>query len=295
MRSNKETIKTIFDASSLKKYLERSASCHKNYYHYSDIEGISGILTSGVFWVSSVKYSNDMKEHNEFGEDTYQYFQLCFSTGTTENLPLWFLYSGQNGRGARICITKSQIIKMIDSNNLDLSLVCCNDPEKPKIKLSPEDYKAEFKDVVYFKKEGKKHRLKHNTDVNNYFPAKEFEKYKEENRGFFKDIVWFYEKETRLLIRVSEKLLQKDLFYHAEKAPYRLEWKIQPKIFKKIKITMSPYYEQNNHADFDKICKKDGINIKLSEYAGQVKIDLCKNCNFKKNDAEGTENKPCQK
>ena len=283
MSDEKDTIKTISKASSLKEYLKKCADRHTNFYHYSSIDAIDGILNSGVFWVSSMKYSNDEKEHNAFGDDTYTYFQLCFVTGTTENLPMWFLYSGKNGRGANIGIPRNQINKLIDVHHLDLSLVAADSPDKP-VKLSPEDYEAEFNDVLYYKKENNKYRLKHNTNVNNQFPAEEFHQYEKENHGFLKDIVWFYEKETRLLIRVRKEKLDQSLFHGAKTAPYRLELKIPPEIFAKIKVTLSPYYVPDDSGEFEEVLKKTGIqryikNTILSEYSGQVHINLCRHCN----------------
>ena len=109
--------KDIVTAEQINSLIEEKSYSHTYYYHYSDLEGIQGIQNSKKIYVSSMLFSNDVSEHSKFGEETYRYFQLCFSTGTTENLPLWFLYSGINGRGARIALRKKSIRKWIDFEN----------------------------------------------------------------------------------------------------------------------------------------------------------------------------------
>lgn len=99
-------LKEIKNAEKLQNLIKDKALSHTYYYHYSDINAVKGILDSKKLWISSICFSNDVTEHNRFGDNTYLYFQLCFSTGTTENLPLWFLYSGTNGKGARISFKK---------------------------------------------------------------------------------------------------------------------------------------------------------------------------------------------
>ena len=39
-------------------------------------------------------------------------YSLCFSTGVNENLALWYLYSGMNGKGGRIRFTSNKVKKV---------------------------------------------------------------------------------------------------------------------------------------------------------------------------------------
>lgn len=274
--------KEMNSAEDINQLLSSKALNHTYYYHYSNIEGIEGILSGKTIWVSSMCFSNDATEHNRFGDDTYRYFQLCFSTGTTENLPLWFLYSGKNGRGMRITFPKKVINKLFLEDDIDIALV--NVDTKERIKLIPDkNCKVYFKDVLYRKSEGKKYRLKYNTKVNNEFPAEEMDKVYAENKGFVKEIIWFYEKETRLLVEVSEDIIDKVLFKNADKSPYRVELHIPEECYKHIDITFSPAYSQDDCSEIDNILQRNAFSALnrakvLSEYAGSIKIDLCKNC-----------------
>lgn len=76
-------LKGISTAKEINNMLEEKAFTHTYYYHYSNIEGIKGILESKKLWISSMCFSNDMTEHSRFDDDTYRYFQLC--TARREN------------------------------------------------------------------------------------------------------------------------------------------------------------------------------------------------------------------
>lgn len=274
--------KDIVTANQINSLIEEKSYSHTYYYHYSDLDGINGILNSKKIYVSSMCFSNDISEHSKFGDETYRYFQLCFSTGTTENLPLWFLYSGTNGKGGRISLSKKSIQKWINFENMKMELVC-DIKETNDILKNNENCKIEFKDIIYCHKESGKYRLKYNTQVNNNFYDSEMQSVEKDNKGFLKDIIWFYEKETRLLVKVAENMIDKTLFQHAEKSPYRIELSIPDNCYKDIGIMLSPVFDGSNSEELNTILKQEGFsklnNAKsMSEYAGQVKIDLCKNC-----------------
>lgn len=281
----KKKINEIMTADEINTLIEEKAYSHTYYYHYSDCDAIKSIIENKNFWISPVCFSNDATEHNRFGDETYRYFQLCFSTGTTENLPLWLLYSKSERKGARISFKRADIRKLCDLENMKLKLVNALNSEVVAELVNGSNCKIQFKDVLYRKKEADKYRLKYNTGVNNNFPADEMLKIESENKGFLKDIVWYYEKETRILVKVDSTLIDKKLFVDAEKSPYRVELTIPDECYKNIDIMFSPVYyndkekieaELNDKAFMALNCSKA-----LSEYAGQIEIDLCKDCTKK--------------
>lgn len=282
--------KDIKSAEEINQLLTEKAWSHTEYYHYSDIEAIKGILSGKKIWISSMCFSNDTTEHGRFGDETYRYFQLCFSTGTTENLPLWFLYSGKNGRGMRISFPKKVISKLCSDASVELVLV--NLKTEDRTKLVPEkNCMIYFRDVLYRKAERDKYRLKYNTRVNNNFPAEEMDKVNEKNRGFIKDIIWFYEKETRLLVEVNDEAIDKRLFQNERESPYRVELTIPDECYKNIGITFSPVYGEKDTGEINKILSDNALmNFNrtklLSEFAGMVQIDLCKHCCKRKNESD---------
>lgn len=272
-------ISEINTAAEMSELIKENAFRHTNYYHYSSCNAIKGILDSKTFWVSSMCFSNDKTEHKKFGEDTYRYFQLCFSTGTSENLPLWFLYSGINGKGLRIALTKAQINNLISFDKMEL--VLHNLITGQKTKLVPDvDCKISFKDVLYRKKTDKSCRIKYNLKDNYTFPKNEMQKFEDTETGFIKELIWYYEKETRLLIEVNRELLDKKLFEGRDDAPCRIELSIPEKCLKSLKITFSPAYDDEEIDSMlsDKTFARFDRAKTISEYKGNIKIDLCRKC-----------------
>lgn len=168
---------------------------------------------------------------------------------------------------------------------MQLQLVDLKGNKAPIKLIRGDNCSVEFKDIIYRHKEGNKYRLKYNAQVNNEFPACEMEKFAktETNIAFLKDIIWYYEKETRILIKVNENLIDKELFKNADKSPYRIELTIPDECYKDIDLCLSPAYGENDREEIDNFLKDESI-IKfnyskiLSGYSGQINIDLCKKC-----------------
>ena len=63
--------------------------------------------------------------------------------------------------------------------------------------------KVAFQNVMYYGEN--QHNgidLKYNTMTNHAIPKAEWEQYKEKHIGFCKDLIWYYEKETRLVVEL---------------------------------------------------------------------------------------------
>ena len=102
-------IKTIDE---LTGYMHREYN-HSNFFHYTKLCVIDSILEKNQIWASCVNGVNDLKDKIQFGDKVTQreYYTLCFSTGVHENLPLWYLYSGKDGKGGRIRFTSKMVKK----------------------------------------------------------------------------------------------------------------------------------------------------------------------------------------
>lgn len=150
----------------LNEYLVREYR-HTEYVHYTKLGVLDSILKSKSFWVSPVTEFNDKKDTEQFDEGR-RYYSLCFSTGTNENLALWYLYSGMDGKGAAISFDKKQIKKVVETT--EYLLYECDNDKKPIRKicaLNKENSEIKFKDVLYFKNErNEKMFLKYNTMTN---------------------------------------------------------------------------------------------------------------------------------
>lgn len=270
------------NAKEIEELLKEKAYKHTNYYHYTHNEAVDSILKDEKIWISSMLYSNDTTEKTACEENTYKMFQLCFATGISENLPLWFLYSGINGYGARLGWKQADIKDWIKPENMELWLWKKSDKSMTKL-ICGKNCEIKFQDILYLRREGRQYRIKHN-NVQDNIPLEVIEEYKKNNPTFYKGLIWFYEKETRLTVEITDLSLINKEEIEKEKDSYRIELKIPVNVYKNTSIMFSPKYK--NTEEIEKESQKAGIKklnaIKnKSEYAGEINIDLCRKCNQK--------------
>ncbi len=238
-------------------YIEGREYRHGEYCHYTTLENINKILKSGEIWISSVTNFNDKKEVSLFTDNGKLYFASCWSTGVNENLPLWYLYAGMDGKGGRLRFTKANMKKIIE--NSEYILKKRNSDNGIKLDITPI-----FKDIIYCSDSHDNQKivdLKYNTMTNHKMPKSEFEKYKNKNIGLYKSIIWYYEKETRILIELNVYNLDLDdrtKAYIKENAnEYVIAMKIPNDILKKVRVECAPeisdYEELEKHESIKRI------------------------------------------
>ena len=138
-----------------------------------------------------------------------------------------------------------------------------------------------FRDVLYARpaKGGVTVDLKYNT-MTNYknVTIKEWERFKAENPGFCKGLIWYYEKESRLLIDLKGEAAA----VIDPKKDYAVFWEIgRDRLYKYMKITCGPEIDTIDEAlAFPDV--RDFIlrssRVTLSENAGDVHMNLCSKC-----------------
>jgi len=256
---------------------------HGLYSHYTSIPVLENIVGSKSFWLNMVDNLNDKKERDAL-KNTGPWFSLCFSTGVNENLALWYMYSGMHGKGARISFTKAKIKTMIAKARYTLIEV---DGDKVVREICPltidEDISLSFRDVLYAKEQKGKVSLKYNTMTNYNIPIEEFEKYKKVHAGFVKSLIWYYEKETRLLIQL--KGTAKDQI-KGEGKNFRIRLSFEHLKDKDYKITLAPEHpsvlEAIKHHKALKNYYKNSKRVYPSDYSGEIEMNFCKNCPLNK-------------
>jgi len=272
----------------LEEYLQGQEYRHGGYFHYTRLDTVDKILSGKTFWLSNVGGFNDMFDQQQFSKKMQFFFSLCFSTGENENLPLWYLYSGIDGQGGRIRLTKSGVQTLIKKGTY--RLVCTEHPNEFMILEQGKTMDVEFRDVIYAHEAKGKNLcdLKYNTMTNHWFPKEDFIQYKEKHNGFCKGLIWYYEKESRLLVRIkgdAETLLRKWMKSDiAETSPCRVELSFDENLMKKMTVTLAPNISREKMGEMLK--NKTGIQelisltsaVQPSGYAGSVKFDLCKGC-----------------
>ncbi len=272
---------------------------HSFYYHFTSLEKVNKILDQYCFWLSDSSEFNDTRDKEQFAiqDDSSttpnykKYYTLCFGTGTNENLPMWYLYSGINGDGGRLQFSQTLIRNAYERGKFTLCEICDGKPPIEIAVLKDGDNATfNFRDVLYYKSDGCKNvSLKYNTMTNYRVSNTEFEIFKKEYRGFLKGLIWYYEKETRIVIELSDELFER---IKDDGKTYKVIWdfsdsgrgKGAPKINAQryLKLDLGPTVEDQDAAiqPYENICRFHRIksNINLSAYKGTVKFDLCKKC-----------------
>lgn len=275
----------IKNCSQMIEYFDDRHFRHSKYFHYSSLENINSILESNEFWLGQVKRFNDSNDSEQF-DDGNRNFSLCFSSGINENLPLWYFYGGISGQGARISFTKAKFKTFYENAKFYLF------PESKRnesIEITENNASIKISDVLYFKEDENANRkneiqLKYNNLTNYILKPEEFQLLKNHKKGFMKSIAWFYEKETRIHIRLNDELakkIDKSKVYHIAMHCDDLS--------KYASITFAPNITKDmlnkilkDNKAIEEIYLKNS-RVQLSEYNGSVyfnlKDKLCDNCN----------------
>ncbi len=279
--SDKKSFGDLATKEELNEFMNKSYK-HTQYCYYKPLNIINEVLKNREFWLTPVDGFNDEQDIAEFPEEERKfYFALCFATGVNENLPMWYLYSGPDGKGGRIRLTRNFLDKLIKSGTFTLCR-CPKDNKPPEEvrTLKENDMECTFGDILYYKDAGETVDLKYNTAKNyNKIKSSDFELYRQTHIGFCKQIIWYYEKETRLLIKLcgdAAKTVEDD------KSKFIIKLSFDEKLFKRIKVDLAPQADdviemfKNNSSNFSGILEliQATTSVQNSQYHGQIKMRL---------------------
>ena len=285
-------------ADELMKYFDVRTGGHKEFFHYTSLKAINAILGSKTIRISSADRFNDKKDKMQFGSLSEQkrYYSLCFSTGLNENLSLWYLYSGVDGKGGRISLTCKKLMKFINEGEFYLTEYDYEANKAVGIKTqlkNGDSMKLTLRDILYFRNENESEsvNLKYNT-MTNYgnVSIDEFEKYKNKSLGFTKSLIWYYEKESRLLIELigdAVKLIEPN-------KDYAILWNLTDEQIKHMKIMCAPEIE-----NISELCRYEHIKefifktsrTNISENAGDIEMNICSKCDYEEKFCSKCKNK----
>lgn len=277
----------VLDCEELDKYISGREYRHTEYCHYTDLDTIDKILECKSFLMSCCSENfNDKIDREQFGNSKLHY-GMCFATGISENLAMWYMYSGFDGKGGRLRFTKARVRQLVEKSvyelykwekvNGDYKL-----GEKVCDLIPGKNLKLTFRDIIYYKHnhERKGYDLKYNNSHIWGFNGEEFEKYMDKNKGFCKGLIWYYEKETRLLAELIGDTI--DLI--DGNSEYKIKLNISDSVYRSIKVDFAP--EFTPEAIDSELKDKESIrkhmfntsNVNFSAYQGTVDMKLCKNC-----------------
>lgn len=265
------------------------AEKHTYFYHYTTLQNVDSILKEKAFRLTRLAVTaNDTIEKKRYEAYGDNVFSLCFSTGTSESLPLWYLYSGIDGKGARIGLKKKSFL---DLCRADLSLAATETVYPYRIigspvKLSPDDYDFIARDILYLGQDPAKpkyYRAKYNGQVINDLSEATHHEI-DQQYPFIKSLIWFYEKETRIQVVVKNKaLIQPNVNY--------VVLLDISDLFDQLSVRLAPEFGEVTTATIeDHAGIKSWLlsNIEKSDFSGQLKMGLkeklCNNCKIKKED-----------
>lgn len=262
----------------LNDYFDSREKNHTEYYHYTKLDVVNRILENNRIRFGCVERFNDKEEVKQIVDSKHK-FALCFSTGVNENLPLWYLYSGISGKGARLRLKKSIFKRMIEKPSFYL----CHFSGERKISevlLKSSDYSFKVRDVLYCSIKDCKTSAKYNTMTNYNIPKCDLKAYIKSNNGFTKNIIWFYEKETRLLIELTSEGIRKLSGYKLKKGDYCCVEMDISCVNKDIIIDLAPEISpEDNIFDMYLNIKNHVIEtskLNYSQYINQIEMDLFK-------------------
>lgn len=281
----KEKISDCNNLADLTRFFTNRSEKHGNkYFHYTTLHTADIILTDKEVRASQVKNFNDERETYHLSPN---HFAFCLSTGDNENLSLWYLYSGIRGDGCRIKFTYTQIEEIMNNSTFILSEIDENNNIVADVRQLEKNKNlvVKFIDALYYKKDNNSVHLKYNNCVNHNYPASEFDCKKISEYAVIKDIIWYYEKETRILFEVKNIKLD-------DEKKYVIRIKPPIDLFGKLAIRFAPEIKQDDMLKL--LNEKKGVyglfaknkKIMLSEHSGKVSMNLagrlCKDCDKKK-------------
>lgn len=165
---------------------------------------------------------NDISEKDFHEEEADNIFLFCLCNSKSEKIPMWYLYSGICGKGARLTFTPSVLLALWRSIK-EVYVVENGEVNKNRRLKNVEDFDLKCGWVYYqksdriFKFKGKWYEIEN--------PIEPFY----ENNYFIKDYPWEYEKEFRFVFRI-----------HSNQNIEKIAISLDDLDFRKLKIQLAP-------------------------------------------------------
>ncbi len=212
-----------------------------SFWYYTSLNNADKILENSCFHIRSI---NDMNDKDEAGLHKNSKFvhALCLCNSDTEKIPMWYLYSGLDGKGVSIGFTASTLLKFVRS--IKTVKVVSNED----IELSVGKEVTIKCGWIFYRKKDQPEKIKYR---NKFYELTDFEFFEQENY-FVKDYPWEYEKEFRIVV------------INNTAQPYeKFKIDIPIELYKNVKIRFAPEFQ--NETIYETIKGYKGVQKLLAK------------------------------
>ncbi|NLA43861.1 hypothetical protein GX865_07015 [Candidatus Saccharibacteria bacterium] len=297
MAENKTTepnrLQDVASVDELIQHLRNKGKRHRSYRHYTNCDGVVGMIDSGYLWLSRGDIMNDRQELTKGSPEEWPNIYLAsFVYGESENVAMWAIYGLPHNEAACISFPNRKFHTWV-TNITELY-----NPKESYERVDVE-FDVDLADVVYVggKRGAPNAILKRGDDQFVYDDGLESGKlYNLSNEpkltGYIKNIAWAYENEVR--IRVKLRNNHTNRFNNLNRIAIRLpeDFFVSDKDDETISITSGPWKDKTNHDIFMEALKRSNrypffdrkLNFKDSEFDNLVRLkELCElyNCGQK--------------
>lgn len=221
-------LKDMCVAGELASGLKNNGYSHKRYKLYMSMERALGIIASGDMYFSDGSKWNDVPDRVQMTKK--KAFGTCFSWATTENVAMWMLYGGNQGKNGAMIDFSAKVIKdILNIQEAEIGYFGENGKFIPVTLIKRErDYDVWLSDIIYTEqgKDGKTVKL---TWGDEHYTTSE--SIQNEEDVFFKHYAWAYEKECRLIFKLKKEFALNDdtdkmkfIHIHLPDADRRVLW-----------------------------------------------------------------------
>lgn len=219
-------------------FLESKGRNHNNFYHYTNKEGLRGMLISRKMHISSGDLMNDKQELTKGDIEIWQSLYLSsFNYGEEENMAMWGLYGVPREDAIRIAISGPIMRNWI--NNVNRFYVVTFENGRYEYNKILSECEIKLTDIVYVsgKLSDEKFNLRRSRDKLEVNRRSSLGKVSSNSSmtGYVKNAAWSYENEVRIRIRTEKSISQK-----------RIAIDIPDEVIDDMSLLLGPGYDDND-------------------------------------------------
>ncbi|MDR0854578.1 MAG: DUF2971 domain-containing protein [Clostridiales Family XIII bacterium] len=263
----------ISDVEKLKSYLKSADRIKKNekYIHlYTNIERVTEMFSSGKIWLANATDMNDEIEYKAFPEAEWEgLFFKCFMAEESESIAMWSMYAIPPEAGVKISIRVKEFKKWIRALKKGEYSIEANRNDEWK-SIDYENVEIGHLAVAYCDNlnivDQKGTTIRWSTVKNTNFSRVNV---RDSLIGCIKDDAWAYEKELRLILRIT-----------SEEKYQSFRVGISEELMKSAIVTSGPCYSDRVAMENFRNANRE-VEITKSKYIENAKkIFICERCQY---------------